>query len=219
MFFVFTCIDFNQPHRVKVELVWTSLPLAALLGSTLASPSPSALAEPLRFRLLPQESQILTQISDPFGQTVNGEFTLREGEAEGGITNLQGTGRVRLTIDAASYNSGDSFRDEDVQEDYLEVEQYPTITFTSTGVEDIKEPASPEGSWEFTVKGVLDLHGIKREIRVPVKMTRRERKILAEGKTDILLNDFNITVPTLLFFFSSGDEVGVKFRFVGERQP
>ena len=192
--------------------------LAALLAITLVPFEPSALGEILRLRLLPRESQILTEISDPFGQTVTGEFTLQEGEARGEIKDLKGAGWVRLTIDAASYNSKLGLRDQDVQDNYLEVKDYPVIVFTSTGVEDVKEARSPKETWQFTVRGILDLHGIKREIRVPVRLAHRERKIMVEGSTKILLKDFNIAVPSFLFF-RSGDQVEVKFRFMGEQQP
>ncbi len=186
--------------------------LLLYLVPTLASAS-----EVLRFKLLPLESRILTQISHPFG-TVNGEFTLREGEAKGDVQDLQGSGQVMLTIGMASYNSGFVPRDQDVQENYLEVEQYPMISFTSTGIEVVKKPKSLNLAWELMVKGLLELHGIKRGIRVPVKMTRQERKITVEGSVRILLEDFNIAIPSILFF-RSGDSVEVTFRFVGEQQP
>ena len=197
--------------------MWISLHLAALLAITLAFPPLSESEELLRFRLLPQESQILTEISHPFGN-VNGELTLREGEVKGDVRELQGTGQVRLTIDVASYNSGFGPRDQDVQENYLDVDQYRAITFTSTAIEGIRKPKSLNQPWELMVKGLLDLHGIKREIRVPVKMTRGERKITVEGRMRILLQDFNIATPSILFF-RSGDFVEVSFRFVGEEQP
>ena len=49
-------------------------------------------------------------------------------------------------------------------------------------------------------------------------MTRQERKITVEGSVRILLEDFNIAIPSILFF-RSGDSVEVTFRFVGEQQP
>ncbi len=193
--------------------------LAVALGAPFAPSVSSAQGELLRFRLLPKESQILTQISDPFGKTVIGEFTLREGEARGRIIDLKGTGWVRLVIDAASYNSNIGLRDQDVQENYLEVKDYPLIVFTSSGIEDMREPRSPEEAWQLMVRGVLELHGVKRELRLAVKVTHQGRRVTAAGSTKISLKDFNIAVPTLFFFFPSGDQAEVKFRFVGEQQP
>ena len=193
--------------------------LATLLTLAFAPSGYLTQGEALRFRLLPKDSQIVTQVSDPFGQTVTGEFTLRDGETRGQIQDLKGSGWVRLTIDAASYNSNLGMRDQDVQENYLHVKEHPVITFTSTGIEEIKGPTSPNETWQLTMRGILEIHGVKREIKVPVKLTHRDRKITAEGKAKIALKDFNIAVPTLLFFFRSGDQVEVKFRIVGEQQP
>ena len=188
-----------------------------LLLLTLPPPLISEAGELIRFKLLPQESQILTQVPNPFG-IVDGELTVREGEAEGDILDLQGTGKVRLTIDAASYNSNIGLRDEDVQENYLEVEQFPLITFTSTGIENGKKTPSPEKAREFTITGILELHGEKREVRVPVKLTQQGKRIIVEGKTRIRFNDFNIAIPTVLFI-RSGSHTDVSFRFVAEQQP
>ncbi|MFQ5990392.1 MAG: YceI family protein [Candidatus Methylomirabilales bacterium] len=188
-----------------------------LLFFTLAPSLASEAGELIRFKLLPQESQILTQVPNPFG-IVKGKLTVREGVAEGHITDLQGTGRVRLTIDAASYNSNIRLRDNDVQENYLEVQQYPLIAFTSTGIENGKKIPSPEKAREFTIKGILELHGEKREIRVLVKLTQQGKRIIVEGKTRILFDDFNIATPVLLFIRSES-HTAVSFRFVGEQQP
>ncbi len=43
-------------------------------------------------------------------------------------------------------------------------------------------------------------------------------KLDVEGSVRILLEDFNIAIPSILFF-RSGDSVEVTFRFVGEQQP
>jgi len=192
--------------------------LVILIATALARLPTPALGEPIHFRLLPKESKVQTRIVDPFGQTVVGELTLREGEAQGQTDNLRSSGSVRLSIDAASYNSNLGLRDQDVQTYYLEVKDYPEIRFTSTGIEEIKEPKSPADPWQLTIKGILQLHGTKREIRVPVRLSYRERKITAEGNSKFALKDFNIAVPTLLFRFRSGDQVEITFRFVGEEQ-
>lgn len=196
-------------------LIFRSSILILLL--TLAPSLASKAGEVVRFRLLPQESQILAKVPNPFG-IVDGKFTVREGEAKGDIQDLQGTGQVRLTIDADSYNSKIGLRDEDVKENYLETKEFPVVVFTSTGIEDVKKSQSQEKAWEFTIKGVLKLHGVERELRVPVKLTQQGKRFTVEGRTIILFEDFNIAIPTLLFI-RSGNHAGVSFRFTGEQQP
>jgi hypothetical protein len=76
------------------------------------------LAEVQRFRLIPDESRIVTKIKDPFGNVVNGALRLRQGEAGGDIERLQEMSSVSLVIDTRSYNSNIGLRDQDVQEYY-----------------------------------------------------------------------------------------------------
>jgi polyisoprenoid-binding protein YceI len=179
---------------------------------------PGARADTQRFRLSPDESQIRTTIDDPFGKAVNGTFRLASGEARGDVERLAETASVSLTIDASSYNSNIGLRDQDVQEYYLEVKQYPTIRFVSTGVVNSERPRSNTEPWLITFKGGLELHGVKREIMLPVRVFYQGSKIVAQGQFRLQLENFNIAVPRVLFV-KAGNAVQVDFRIVGERQP
>ena len=180
--------------------------------------SSAALAEVQSFRLNPDESQIITKVKDPFGSIVNGALRVRQGEARGDIDRLQEVGSVSLVIDTSSYNSNIGLRDQDVQEHYLEVQQYPVIRFNSIGIQNIKRPQSPEDLWQITVRGRLELHGVQKEVIVPVRLLYQTNKITAQGNFRFVLEDFNIRVPTLLFL-KAANQVDVEFRIVGERQP
>jgi polyisoprenoid-binding protein YceI len=184
----------------------------------LISPPAVALPEVQRFRLIPDESQIVTKVKDPFGNIVDGVLRLRQGEARGDIDRLQEVGSVSLVIDTSSYNSNIGLRDQDVQEHYLEVQQYPVIRFDSTSIQKIERPQSPENLWQITVRGRLEVHGVQRDVIVPVRLLYQTNKITAQGNFRFDLQDFNIRVPTLLFL-KAGNEVDVEFRIVGERQP
>jgi polyisoprenoid-binding protein YceI len=178
--------------------------------------SPSAFAELQRFRLNPDESQISVRISDPFGKVVDGAFRLRQGEARGDPDRLAESASVSLVIDAASYNSNIGLRDQDVQEYYLEVKHHPVIRFDGALAE--KAERASQEAWQITVKGRLDLHGVQREIVVPVRLLYQQNRIVAQGSFRLSLAEFNIAVPRLLFW-NAGNQAEVIFRLVGERQP
>lgn len=189
-----------------------------ILSLVLTSPSAPALAEVQRFRLIPDESQIVTKIKDPFGSIVNGTLRIGQGEARGDIDRFQEGASVSLVIDSRSYTSNIGLRDQDVQEYYLEVQQYPLIRFDSTGIQKFERPRSPEDLWQITVRGRLELHGVQREVIVPLRLLYQTNKITAQGNFRFVLEDFNIRVPTLLFL-KAGNQVDVQFSIVGERQP
>ena len=143
---------------------------------------------------------------------------VRQGEARGDLDRLAETGAVNLVIDAESYNSNIGLRNQDVQEYYLEVKQYPVIRFDSTAVQKSERPQSPKEPFQITLKGRLELHGVQKEVIVPLRLLYQTDKIIAQGSFRFSLEEFNISVPRL-FFLKSGNQVDVDFRIVGERQP
>ncbi len=169
-----------------------------------------------RFRLNPDESQITKKITDPFGKVVDGIFRLRQGEARGDPDRLAESDSVSLVIAAASYNINIGPRDQDVQEYYLEVKHHPVIRFDGALAE--KAERAFQEAWQITVKGRLDLHGVQREIVVPVRLLYQQNRIVAQGSFRLSVAEFNIAVRRLLFW-KAGNQAEVNFRLVGERQP
>jgi len=55
-------------------------------------------------------------------------------------------------------------------------------------------------------------------VLVPLRLIYQTNKIIAQGNLRLVLEDFNIKIPTLLFL-KAGNQVDVDFRIVGERQP
>jgi polyisoprenoid-binding protein YceI len=71
---------------------------------------------------------------------------------------------VKITIDASSINTRVERRDNHLRsKDFFDVAQYPTITFTSKKV-------TKTGDKNYNVVGDLALHGVTKEISVPVEM-------------------------------------------------
>jgi polyisoprenoid-binding protein YceI len=67
---------------------------------------------------------------------------------------------VDVEIDASSIDTRNETRDGHLKsEDFLHVEQHPTITFRSTRVEQV-------GDGDYTVLGDLTLRGVTREVRL-----------------------------------------------------
>jgi polyisoprenoid-binding protein YceI len=120
-------------------------------------------------------------------------------------------------IDAASYHSGLGLRDQDVQKYYLEVESYPAIRLESAGIGAVERPRSGGEPWRITLRARLDLHGVRKEVTVPVRLLYRADKIVAEGGFRVSLEDFKIDAPRLLFL-KTGNLVDVDFLIVGDRQ-
>ena len=71
--------------------------------------------------------------------------------------------RVEVTIDVASLNTHNAQRDDDLRGSYfLELDKYPTITFTSTGVERL-------GGDRYALTGDLTIKGITHPVTLQVQ--------------------------------------------------
>ena len=106
---------------------------------------------------------------------------------------------VRLKIPTRSItviDPGESEKDrKEVQatmegEKVLDVAKFPEITFTSTGVSGAKK--TPQG-WELTLAGQLDLHGVKKPVTFPLRVTANANDLHAEGELSVLQTDYGIT--------------------------
>lgn len=69
---------------------------------------------------------------------------------------------VEFTVRATSIDTANADRDEHLRgEDFFDVEKYPTLTFKSTSV-------IPKGPGELDVTGDLTIHGVTKQVTIPV---------------------------------------------------
>ena len=92
--------------------------------------------------------------------TVKGRFTQLEGTITVNGDSPQDAS-VDVSITAASINTGTDQRDEHLRSaDFLDVKQFPTLTFKSTAITGPKE--------HFTLTGDLTIHGTTRSVTLDV---------------------------------------------------
>jgi polyisoprenoid-binding protein YceI len=102
--------------------------------------------------------------------------------------------RVEASIDASTINTRDAQRDTHLKSaEFLDVEKYPNLTFTSTSV---KRTGSDEG----TVTGNLTIHGVTREVVFQVEGPTQPGKdpwgnlrVGVSATTKISRKDFGLT--------------------------
>ena len=120
--------------------------------------------------------------------TVTGRF----GDVVGTVTVADGAVDATAEIDASTINTGNADRDGHLQSpDFFDVAQYPTITFTSTGVR------AGEGD-AFTLVGDLTMHGVTRPVELDAEYLgtstmRGTRKIGFTATGEIDRRDWGLT--------------------------
>jgi polyisoprenoid-binding protein YceI len=136
----------------------------------------------------------------------------------GKTSQVQGTVRLvdldRLTgaeacirIDAASLDTDNSTRDGIMREDHLETAKFPAIDFVLKQVEGMRRQS---GGWEFGARGTLSLHGVSREIFLPVRARPAEGGVRLTAEMPLKMTDYRIRIPKFLFF-TVEDQVVVTF--------
>lgn len=188
-----------------------------LAPAILLSATP-ACAKVLHLRVDPSATQIVATVDRPLARingNVSGSFQVITGEIDGDPADPVATGHIDIVIDATSYTSDSQRRDKAVLQGALETRLYQVIKFVSTRIEDLKWDA-PGVIGSATVVGNLTLHGVTREIRVPISATlSTDGRFSADGDFQFDCTDFGITPPRELFgALRAGKLVDLNFRVI-----
>jgi len=186
---------------VSRSLLAGRLARAALVLLVLAGSAP-ARAESLRFRIQPEASEITFRATS---RLMNAEGTFGRFSGDVVADPARPTGaRISLTIEAASLDTGIGMRDNHLRSaDFFDIERFPTIAFQSVRVETAGRRA--------TVTGSLTLHGVTREIAVPVDVQITETALVASG--EFIVNRGEYAMNYNSFLNPIGNEVRVAFTF------
>ena len=113
---------------------------------------------------------------------------------------------VRFVIEAASLDTANAKRDQHLRsKDFLSVDQYPTITFTSTAI--------TRDGLKYAVQGDLEMRGMTKHITIPVTVEQRQDEIVVQGSISLNRRDFGIQYSA--FFNPVQDAVDVTFTIIG----
>lgn len=123
-----------------------------------------------------------------------------------------------VRVDAARFDSGNPLRDSNARRTVFDTDEFPTISFELLGVD--AEPVDlPEGATRIlTVRGRLTLHGVEREVEVPLEVTRAAGRLSVVGGFELLLSEYAMTRPRVLFLLVD-DRVVVRVRIDAELTP
>jgi polyisoprenoid-binding protein YceI len=127
---------------------------------------------------------------------VRGAFTGIDGVIVTGEDPLDS--RVDVTIDASSLSTGNPDRDAHVRSaDFLDVEQFPTFAFHSTGVR--------EEDGDLVVAGELTLHGVTKPVELQLEVNGfqaqtpfGDSRVGFSATTEINRKDFGVEFNTPL---------------------
>ncbi len=175
--------------------------VTALVVAALVRPHPVE-GQPVRFRIQSEASEITFRATSRM-MNAEGHFSRFSGDVMVDPAALT-TGRITLTIDAASLDTGIEMRDNHLRSsDFFDVARFPTVAFQSVRVEAAGRRA--------TVVGRLTLHGVTREITVPIDVQITNTALVASGEFIVNRGEYAINYNS--FVNPIGNEVRVAFTF------
>jgi polyisoprenoid-binding protein YceI len=140
-------------------------------------------------------------------QNVSGSMTI-DGTT---ITSLD------VTVDMTTLASDDDRRDNSLRERGLQTDRFPTATFTLTQPIDVGSKPKDGETVDVTAVGDLTLHGVTKQVSVPIQAQLSEDRIQAIASLDVALADYDIEPPTGFLVLSIADTGTIELHLLFEK--
>ena len=128
---------------------------------------------------------------DPKNETLSAKLSMDGSD----ITTLKGT----ISVEMALFKSENADRDANMYET-LETEKFTYSEY------EIKRVVATTIANKYILEGILELHGVEKELNFDATITQDETTLSIDAKTKINVEDYNIEMPCLLGFTMCVDE-------------
>ena len=109
------------------------------------------------------------------------------------------TGQMEWAVTMNKFIFASSLMQKHFNENYIESEKYPKATFKGKINDISKVNFTTDGTYPVAVAGTMNLHGVTKEISVKGVVTVEKGKILVSSGFEVLLKDYKIDIPTVVF--------------------
>ena len=136
-------------------------------------------------------------------EVLNGQSTTAVGRTAAVTGSLTATPTrvtaAKVTVDLTKVASDQSRRDEQFQGRIMQTSQFPTARFTLVHPIDLAELATAAGTRAVDVHGTLALHGITKNITVPMTVLRSGATLTISAQVPVAFADYGIDNPSFGF--------------------
>ncbi len=124
---------------------------------------------------------------------------------------------MQVTVDMTTLSSDDHRRDMSIHERGLETDRFPTATFELTQPIDVGSVPGEGKELNLDATGNLTLHGVTKEVTVPIKAQWTGSRIEAVASFTVALADYDITPPVGFLVLSLADHGQVELHLLFEK--
>jgi polyisoprenoid-binding protein YceI len=131
---------------------------------------------------------------------------------------LDGAGNVnsdqsRIVVDLRTLRSDQSQRDNYIQRNTLQTEQFPLAEFVPTEARGAPTAAPTAGDATFQLLGNLTVHGVTRPVVWDVTTTFAGSEMAGRATTQVKMTDFGMAKPQVARLLSIEDELTLELEF------
>ncbi|MCC6385871.1 MAG: YceI family protein [Dehalococcoidia bacterium] len=102
---------------------------------------------------------------------------------------------AKITADMTTLKSDSGMRDGQLRNQGIEYSKFPTATFEVTEAMPLPEGLASGQAVKTTLKGKLTLHGVTKDVQVPVEAQLKDGLLVVVGNIDIKFADYAINKP------------------------
>lgn len=188
--------------RVRLAILQSAvLPLVLVVAA-------SGIAERMSLQLDPARTTVKFTL-DAALHIVHGTFHAKQSTLQFDPTSGKISGEI--LVDAKSGQTGNGIRDRKMNNDVLESERYPEISFRPDHVEG---SVAAQGKSAVMIHGIFNIHGADREITVPVQVEMNETQWAATARFRVPYANWGMKNPSTLFLRVS-DSVEIELAMAG----
>lgn len=155
----------------------------------------------------------LPATSDAVGRTTRLEGGFKVAGDEGRYT----ISAIDVEVDLTALTSDSDRRDKALRERGLETNRFPTANFLSPGPMELPDGLRAGEAIEFLLDGALTIHGVTRQVSIPVRSQLRSGTLEVVGSLIMHMADFGIEPPNVANLVSVEPTGTMEFRLLLER--
>ncbi|MCL6643823.1 MAG: YceI family protein [Dehalococcoidia bacterium] len=140
---------------------------------------------------------------------VKGTVTIKGNRVEPGTT---------FTANLQALKSDRAQRDNALRTQALETNRFPTATFTLKEAVTLPASFANGEALTTTLKGSLELHGVTRDVEIPVQAKLENGLIVVVGSLEIKFADYDIAQPRAVIVLSVDDKGIMEIQLVLQKQ-
>jgi len=106
-------------------------------------------------------------------------------------------GNIAALLFVKAFHFEIALMEEHFNENYMDSDKFPKATFKGK-IQGFDSEKLTENPSEFTIKGILNVRGIDKEIEAIAKLSKVDEKILLEANFSVLPQDFKIGIPKIV---------------------